>query len=161
MYMTGLGQSIDTASVRIISEDNVRLKFSIPVVEFLGVPKRPHDLAASGLSCGCVLRNALRHVPLSVKQKVNNFPLEATIDHLAKLRAVSIWIELAFLAPDRDGQSRAAGLTPDDIRPRGLRRNRFHRAGKVHALNIGETLLLPEGGKTQSAEENWQGHSVA
>ncbi|PYU85542.1 MAG: hypothetical protein DMG50_00825 [Acidobacteria bacterium] len=106
------------------------MQFSIPVERFFGVAKRPHGLAANGLTRGCVVRNGLRHVRLSVKQKVNNFPLEATINHLAKLRAVSIWIELAFLAPDWDGQSGAAGLTPDNIRPSGFRGNGFHRPAR-------------------------------
>jgi len=70
--------------------------------------------------------------------------LEAAIDHLAKLRAVPTWIELAFLAPDRDGQCGAAGLTPNNIRPSGFRGNGFHWAGKVHTLSVGEIPLLRE-----------------
>jgi hypothetical protein len=149
------GKLIDPVSILVVGEKIARLQFSIPVERFFGVAKRPDDLAANGLTRGCVVCNALRHVPLSVKQKVNNFPLQATINHLAKLRAVSIWIELAFLAPDWDGQSGATGLTPDNIPPNGFRGNGFHRTGEVHALGVGE-ILLREGGESESADKKWQ-----
>jgi hypothetical protein len=86
--------------VLVISEEYVRLQFSAVVVEFFCIAKRPNDLAANRLSRGCVLRDALGHVPLPVKKEMDDFALKTAIDSLAELRAVSIRVELAFGAPD-------------------------------------------------------------
>jgi len=51
-------------------------------------------------------------MPLPVKKKVGNFTLKSPVDHLSALGAVSIRVELAFPAPDRQNHSRAAGLIP-------------------------------------------------
>jgi hypothetical protein len=93
-------------------------------------------------------------VPLSIKEKLNGLTLKATIKYLAKLCAVSIHVELAFLAPDRKNQARTAGLTPDNIRgSRCLRGNAFHWTSKVNALCIGNILLLRQSTERDSSKE--------
>lgn len=133
----------------------MRLQFPILVPKFCGVAKSPRDLAANGLSRGCVLHGAFRHLPLSINDKMNALPLEAAIEYLAELRAVSIRVELAFVAPDRDDQSRTAGLIPHNVCPSCLRGNGLHGVSKVHALSVGEILLLCENGEREFGEEKW------
>jgi hypothetical protein len=85
---------------------------------------------------------------------MDDFALKTAIDSLAKLCAVSIHVELAFLAPDRKNQARTAGLTPDNIRgSRCLRGNAFHWTSKVNALCIGNILLLRQSTERDSSKE--------